>query len=232
MRRCKTDAVKNRLRVFISSSASELPDEREAARAAVRTLRLTALEPGSAQLGDVFVEVYWQSYGWTAPDAAVSVLEEEYLRATELPRLVYVKEPAPEREPELSRLLAEMRAVERVRCRTFGAPGELAEHVIDDLAALMSERFYGGRTPTNDLPEGHGFVPLRRYGRIDAARPPARGALPRRARRVPTDRHRRGRASGGAVVDFDGDGAFCAFSAPAEAARAAVAVQRSLAQHS
>jgi predicted ATPase/class 3 adenylate cyclase len=231
MRRCKTDAVMNRLRVFISSSASELPDEREAARAAVRTLRLTALEPGSAELGDVFVGVYWQSYGWTAPDAAVSVLEEEYLRATELPRLVYVKEPAPEREPELSRLLAEMRAVERVRCRTFGAPGELAEHVIDDLAALMSERFYGGRTPTNDLPEGtvsflfadmDGSTPLvRRLGErypavLDAFRQIVTGAV---------------RASGGAVVDFDGDGAFCAFSAPAEAARAAVAVQRSLAQH-
>jgi hypothetical protein len=151
----QTDAgMKRRLRVFISSSASELADEREAARAAVRTLRLTALGPGSSKRGDVFVGVYWQSYGWTAPESAVSVLEEEYLRAAELPRLVYVKEPAPERDPELVRLLEEMRAGERATFRTFGAPGELAEVLLDDLASLMSERFHGGRTPAHDLPEG------------------------------------------------------------------------------
>ncbi len=124
-----------------------------------------------------------------------------------------------------------MRAAERARCRTFGAPGELAELLIDDLAELMSERFHGGRTPAHDLPEGtvsflfadmDGSTPLvRRLGDrypavLDSFREIVSNAV---------------RASGGAVVDFDGDGAFCAFSAPAAAAQAAVALQRSLAAH-
>jgi hypothetical protein len=137
-----------RLRVFISSSPGELTDEREAASAAIRTLRLTPVVEELVE-PDVFVGLYWQRYGWKSDAATSSVVEDEYVRSGNVPRLVYVKEPAPDRDPELEALLGGMPSR-----RSFASPGELAELLLDDLAALLSQRFYGGRTPVHDLPEG------------------------------------------------------------------------------
>jgi len=47
----------------------------------------------------VFLGIYWQSYGWVAPGEQVSGLEDEYDLSAGLPRLIYVKGPAPDREP-------------------------------------------------------------------------------------------------------------------------------------
>ena len=226
-----------RLRVFISASPGELTDERDAARAAVRTLRLT---PVMRQLGgdegavadgreDVFVGLYWQRYEWKSDESAASAVEDEYLGGGDVPRLVYVKEPAPEREPELGRLLEQIRSRDRVSSRTFATPGELAKLLLDDLAELLSRRFYGGRTPLQDLPEGtvsllfadlDGSTPIVRL--LGAAYPS--GVLdPFRA--VVTDAVS---ANGGAIVDFEGDGASCAFATAGGAAAAAVEIQRTL----
>jgi hypothetical protein len=57
----------------------------------------------------VFVGIYWQSYGWVAPGERVSGLEDEYQLSAGLPRLIYVKGPAPDREPRLAALLARIR---------------------------------------------------------------------------------------------------------------------------
>ena len=82
-----------RIRVFLSSTLRELEPEREAARAAIESLRLA---PVMFELGarphpprslyraylaqsDIFVGLYWQNYGWIAPDEKVSGLEDEYL---------------------------------------------------------------------------------------------------------------------------------------------------------
>jgi predicted ATPase/class 3 adenylate cyclase len=230
------DAADARLRVFISSSPGELEEERQAARSAVRTLRLAPVfrdpaSPHPLRQCDVFVAVYWQSYGWTAALSNYSAIEDEYLRSSDLPQLVYVKEPAPTRELALRRLLGRIDGDGRASRRAFSAPGELAELLIDDLARLVSERFYGGRTPVRELPRGmvsflfadmDGSTPLvRRLGDdyppvLDAFREILAGAV---------------RANGGAVVDFEGDGAFCAFSAADDAVRAALGVQRGLRAH-
>src|SRR5262245_30441357 len=105
-----------RLRVFISSTLGELAEERQAVRASVEQLRLTAImfELGArphppralyrsylAQ-SDVFVGIYWQRYGWVAPDMDISGLEDEFLLSQRMPRLIYVKRPAPEMEPRLA----------------------------------------------------------------------------------------------------------------------------------
>ena len=95
-----------RLRVFVSSSPSELAEERDAASAAVRTLRLTPVtqelaaraEPVSRS--DVFVGIYWQRYGWRPDASAASAVEDEYLGCGEVPRLVYVKRGVVERADE------------------------------------------------------------------------------------------------------------------------------------
>ena len=144
-----------RLRVFVSSTLGELAAERRAVARAIAAARLTAVmfEAGArphpprelyrAYLAqsDVFVGLYWQRYGQVGPGMQVSGLEEEFELSRELPRLLYVKVPAPDREPRLAGLLARIR--QEASYRHFSTPAELGRLVRDDLAALLSERFAG-----------------------------------------------------------------------------------------
>ena len=47
----------------------------------------------------VFVGIYWQSYGWVAPGAEVSGIEDEYVLSAGKPRLLYVKRRTPSERP-------------------------------------------------------------------------------------------------------------------------------------
>ena len=155
-----------RLRVFVSSSMAELADERRAVSRAVSALRLTPVmfEQGArphpprdvyrAYLAqsDVFIGLYWQRYGQAPPGMDVSGLEEEFDLSAGLPRLLYVKEPAPGREPRLARLLERIREQASVSYRHFGGAAELGRLVRDDLAALLSERFASASVPTRAAP--------------------------------------------------------------------------------
>jgi hypothetical protein len=93
---------------------------------------------------DVFIGLYWQRYGQRAPDAQISGLEEEFQLSGGLPRLLYVKTPAPNREPQLADLLARIQQEASASYRHFRTPGELGRLVRDDLAVLLSERFAAG----------------------------------------------------------------------------------------
>jgi predicted ATPase len=144
-----------RLRVFVSSTLGELAPERAAVRRAVERLRLTPVmfELGArphpprdlyrAYLGQshVFVGVYGERYGWVAPGESVSGLEDEYRLAAGMPQLVYIKEPAPDRDEALTRLLDDVRSHERTSYRRFRSLEELEALVAEDLAVLLSERF-------------------------------------------------------------------------------------------
>ena len=154
----ETDLIRTpdqRLRVFVSSTLQELAAERQAVRDAVTRLRLM---PVMFELGarphpprqlyrdylaqsQVFVGVYWQSYGWVAPGEQVSGLEDEYLLSAGLPRLIYVKSPAPERDEQLAQMLARIRDEGDVSYKPFSDPDELQRLVENDLAVLLSERF-------------------------------------------------------------------------------------------
>jgi hypothetical protein len=57
----------------------------------------------------IFVGIYWQRYGWVAPGESVSGLEDEYRLSGNRPKLIYIKSPAPEREPRLNELLTLIR---------------------------------------------------------------------------------------------------------------------------
>ena len=94
---------------------------------------------------DVFIGLYWQRYGQLGPGMAVSGLEEEFRLSQGLPRLLYVKAPAPDREPRLAALLARIKREAAVSYRSFRTPGELGRLVRDDLATLLSERFAAAR---------------------------------------------------------------------------------------
>ncbi|HEX2294188.1 MAG TPA: DUF4062 domain-containing protein [Actinomycetota bacterium] len=159
-----------RLRVFVSSTLGELADERKAARAAVEQLRLTpvmfelgarphpprALYRSYLEQSDVFVGIYWQRYGWVAPDMAISGLEDEYLLSEGMPRLVYVKRPAPDMDPRLGEMLARLQEEDSTSYKPFADSAELEGLLLDDLAILLAERFDRpeprdgpGRPPTN-----------------------------------------------------------------------------------
>ena len=90
-----------RLRVFVSSTLSELAAERKAAAEAIGQLRLTpvmfelgarahpprALYRSYLEQSDVFVGIYWQQYGWVAPEEDVSGVEDEYRASAGKPRI-------------------------------------------------------------------------------------------------------------------------------------------------
>src|SRR5262252_6986102 len=146
-----------RVRVFVSSTLDELAPERAAAREAITQLRLTPVlfESGARPYpprelyraylaqSDIFVGLYWQRYGWIAPGMEVSGLEDEYQLAGEKPKLIYVKMPAPAREPRLQALLDRIRAEETASYQKFATPDDLRERLANDLAQLLTERFTG-----------------------------------------------------------------------------------------
>ena len=165
-----------RLRVFVSSTLGELAEERRAVSRAISALRLTPVmfEVGArphppqdlyrAYLAqsDVFVGLYWERYGWVGPGMEVSGLEDEFELSRALPRLLYVKGPAPDREPRLTELLASIAAEASVSYRHFRTPVELGRLVRDDLAMLLSERFATARplAAAAALPSQRGPRPL------------------------------------------------------------------------
>src|SRR6516165_5556036 len=136
-----------RLRVFVSSSLQELAGERHAVSRAITRLRLTPVmfEQGARPYppqeiyraylaqSDVFIGLYWQRYGQPPHAGAdISGLEEEFDLSARLPRLLYIKEPAPAREPRLADLLARIRDEASVSYRYFRTPAELGRLVRDD----------------------------------------------------------------------------------------------------
>jgi len=96
---------------------------------------------------DVFIGLYWQQYGQLVPGAQVSGLAEEFELSGALPRLLYVKAPAPDREPRLADLLARIQREASASYRHFRTPAELGRLVRDDLALLLSERFAAAGHP-------------------------------------------------------------------------------------
>ena len=169
-----------RLRVFVSSTLGELAEERRAVARAVSALRLTPVmfEAGARPYppaevyraylaqADVFIGLYWQWYGQLVPGAQVSGLEEEFDLSAGLPRLLYVKGPAPDRQPRLAGLLARIREESSASYRHFRTPAELGRLVRDDLAVLLSERFEaaggqaGGAARSPEGARGLGRLPV------------------------------------------------------------------------
>jgi len=143
-----------RLRVFVSSTLQELADERAASKEAIQRIRLTPVmfEMGArahpprdlyrAYLAqsDIFIGIYWQRYGWSAPNETISGLEDEYLLAKQMPKLIYIKR-ADTREDRLKDLIHRIQEEDKVSYRPFSDTAELKELVENDLALMLTERF-------------------------------------------------------------------------------------------
>jgi predicted ATPase len=172
-----------RLRVFVSSTLQELADERQAAKEAIQRIRLTPVmfEMGArphpprdlyrAYLAqsDVFIGIYWQRYGWIAPSETVSGLEDEYLLASDMPKLIYIKQ-AETREDRLNDLINRIQSEDKVSYRPFSDGAELTDLIENDLALMLTERFTatsGGVSP-DQIPEPvleappHSLAPVER----------------------------------------------------------------------
>jgi predicted ATPase len=104
----------------------------------------------------IFVGVYWQSYGWVQPGDEVSGQEDEYRLAAGLPKLLYVKWPANDRQVRLTEMLDRVKADDDVSYQRFSTPDELQQLVETDLAVLLSERFEMAGPPQE--PEAHPAV--------------------------------------------------------------------------
>ena len=144
----------------MSSALQELAPERQAVHEAVTRLRLVPVmfelgaRPHPAQQvyrdylaqSQIFVGLYWQTYGWVAPGEDTSGLEDEYLQSAGMPRLIYIKSPAPQRELRLTEMLARIRGDADFSYQFFSEPAELGGMVENDLAVLLSERFEMARS--------------------------------------------------------------------------------------
>ena len=89
----------------------------------------------------IFVGIYWQGYGRVAPGEQMSALEDEYQLSAGLPRLIYVKSPAPDREPRLTAMLDRIQDDGDLSYQHFSDRAQLQSMVQNDLAVLLSERF-------------------------------------------------------------------------------------------
>lgn len=225
-----------RLRVFVSSTLEELAPERDAAKQAIGTLRLAPVmfELGArphppvelyrSYLGqsDVFVGIYWQSYGWVAPNAQTSGIEDEYEHSSGLPRLIYIKEPAPARDERLQALLDRIRDDGSASYRKFRTPDELSQLLVDDLALLITERFHN----SNDGPAGGGTITFL-FVDLEGSTPLVQ-TLGDQYSRLLHDYHAIVTSSAnehhGKVVSTEGDGLFCVFTGPVDAVDAAHAI--------
>ncbi|MCX7783373.1 MAG: tetratricopeptide repeat protein [Meiothermus sp.] len=137
------------LRIFVSANLQELAEERLVARRVIQQLghACVMFEMGARphppqslyrpylQQSQVFVGIYYQRYGWIAPHMALSGLEDEYRLGASLRQLIYIKEPAPGREPRLIQLLDSIRAG-NIHPKTFSTLEELRELLHTDLVQL------------------------------------------------------------------------------------------------
>lgn len=154
-----------RVRVFISSTINELADERIAARKAIENLRLIPVffEAGARphpprdlyssylDQSHIFLGIYWNSYGWIAPGAAISGLEDEYrLCDKRKPKLIYIKK-SDSRQPLLDNLIHDIEKSDTACYQKFTDAEELGKLIENDLSVLISEIFENSFALENEI---------------------------------------------------------------------------------
>src|SRR2546425_3909637 len=94
----------------------------------------------------------------------ISGLEDEYRLAADKPRLIYIREPAPDRDARLTKMLDQIKRDGRTSYKRFQSASELGTLIEEDLALLLSERFEGSSLarmrPAEVPPRGASTVPV------------------------------------------------------------------------
>ena len=158
----------DRLRVFVSSTIRECAAERDAVRSAIRSINHEPIlfedigarphpprEVYEARLGDsqIFIGIYRESYGWIAPDMAVSGVEDEFQLATDraMDRLIYIYDTPTSREPRLQALIDNVKN-SGITVASYRDVTRLRDRVRDDLTAVISNRFVEQVVVSQDAP--------------------------------------------------------------------------------
>ena len=152
----------DRLKIFISSTMTDLQAERQAVEQAIAELRLEAVRAetiGSqavssrqaclemARQCDIYLGIYGARYGWVSPGDQVSVTEMEFQEAQKQGKdiLIYVKD-VPKREEAQEDFLRRVEDFDEgfFRRPYFTTPEQLAEWMKEDIAGLVSRRYREG----------------------------------------------------------------------------------------
>jgi len=108
-----------------------LSPERRAGRDAINGLHRELYRAYLTQ-SDFFIGIYWQRYGRVPPTMDTSGLEDEYQLSEGKPRLIYIKIPAPQREPQLQNLTDRIRSENVTTYQKFSSSAELQDLVAND----------------------------------------------------------------------------------------------------
>ena len=89
----------------------------------------------------IFIGIYKDSYGWIAPDATTSGLEQEFERARTvgIPRLIYVYRQHEKRDPRLTRMLESVEG--EVTYFLIDDAEDLFRRLKDDVENTIAEKF-------------------------------------------------------------------------------------------
>jgi predicted ATPase len=153
----------------------ELAEERGAVQRAITKLHLAPVlfELGARpypprdlyraylEQSHIFIGIYWERYGWVAPDMDISGLEDEYRLARNFHKLIYIKTPAPERESGLVKLLKDIKNDANLSYKYFSTPDELQKLVESDLALLLAEQFEQANQTTAAVEQDVWNAPIR-----------------------------------------------------------------------
>ena len=162
------------LRVFISSTLKEMEAERRAVQEAVRALHLAPVmfelgaRPHPAQKlyrayleqSHLFIGIYGRQYGWVGPGMTMSGLEDEYRRAGDLPKLIYIRAGVQTREPRLTELLNDIKDRGDVSYKSFTSVEELQQLVTSDIVLFLAESVEAARARTESSPPAEVPRPL------------------------------------------------------------------------
>jgi tetratricopeptide (TPR) repeat protein len=174
------DSPVEKLQVFVSSTITECAKERAIAKKAINSLNHEAIlfeHIGARSTparevylnrldnSDIFVGVYRNGYGWVAPGATMSGIEDELRRSRQrgMPRLLYLLEPAKDRDSRLAALLNQMQV--EVTLWKFRTADELYERIREDIEAEVTKRFHEAErlealVRTDAAAEISGLVPI------------------------------------------------------------------------
>lgn len=151
------ERIPEKVQVFVSSTIKECAAERGIAKRAIESLNhdpilfehigarsVTARDVyiGKLDVSHIFIGIYRKSYGWLAPGARISGIEDEYQRASQrgMSRLVYVLEPGGDRDPRLTRLIETLQS--QVKYAPYTSPNELFDRIRDDVEAEVARRLH------------------------------------------------------------------------------------------
>lgn len=154
-----SDTFPDKLQIFVSSTIKESAAERAVAKRAIESLNHSPilfehmgarsaaprkLYLSKLDLSHIFIGIYRNSYGWVAPGATRSGIDDEFRRSSQrgMPRLVYIHEPAEDRDDRLSTLLNRIEAEGEITFSRFHNADELYERIRQDVEAEVAKRFH------------------------------------------------------------------------------------------